>query len=141
VNVVHCPRSHDYFRHPPFQRQLLGNAGVNLCLGTDSLATVRKTGKQKPALDLFEEMRMLAGKDPALRPEEILRMATLNGARALGQAGKIGELTPHALADLIAIPFTGNTAGVHDAVLGHSGPVNISMIDGRWVIPPIAGSK
>ena len=57
VNVVHCPRSHAYFRHPPFLRERLANAGVNLCLGTDSLATVRQVGKQKPELNLFEEMR------------------------------------------------------------------------------------
>jgi cytosine/adenosine deaminase-related metal-dependent hydrolase len=136
VHVIHCPRSHDYFRHAPFQRQLLANAGVNLCLGTDSLATVRKTGKQQPVLDMFEEMRALAGKDPALRPLEILHMATLNGARALGQTGKIGEISPRALADLIAIPHTGRLDRVADAVLAHSGPVSAGMIDGRWVIPP-----
>ena len=47
VHVVHCPRSHDYFRHPPFPRRQLADAGVNLCLGTDSLSTVRKTEKAK----------------------------------------------------------------------------------------------
>ena len=136
VHVVHCPRSHDYFHHPPFQRRRLENAGVNICLGTDSLATVRKAGRQKPALDMFEEMRALAAKDPALRPEKILQMATLNGARALGQAGRIGELTPRAYADLIAIPYAGDRSGLHQAVLTHNGPVFCSMIDGRWVIPP-----
>jgi cytosine/adenosine deaminase-related metal-dependent hydrolase len=30
VHVVHCPRSHAYFRHPPFLRERLANAGVNL---------------------------------------------------------------------------------------------------------------
>jgi cytosine/adenosine deaminase-related metal-dependent hydrolase len=137
VNVVHCPRSHDYFRHPPFQRRRLARAGVNLCLGTDSLATVRKTGKQKLSLDMFEEMRTLAGKDPALRPVDILRMATLNGARALGLTGKIGQLAPRAFADLIAIPFDGKPGRAYDAILAHTGPVTVSMIDGRWVIPPI----
>jgi hypothetical protein len=46
-----------------FERERLANAGVNLCLGTDSLATVRKTGKQKPELDMFAEMRALADQD------------------------------------------------------------------------------
>jgi cytosine/adenosine deaminase-related metal-dependent hydrolase len=63
-------------------------------------------------------------------------MATLNGARALGKAGKIGELSPRALADLIAIPFQGQTAQAYQAVLAHTGPVPAGMIDGRWVIPP-----
>ena len=136
THVVHCPRSHDYFKHPPFQRQRLANAGVNLCLGTDSLATTRKTGKQKPELDMFAEMRALADHDSEISPAEILRLATVNGARALGLARKIGELSPGALADLIAIPFHGKLAKVHDAVLQHTGNVTSSMIDGRWAIPP-----
>ena len=136
VHVVHCPRSHDYFRHPPFERQRLARAGANVCLGTDSLATVRKSGKSKITLDMFEEMRALADKDTTVSPEEILRMATINGARALGQSRRIGELTPRALADLIAIPYTGKKAGLYEAVLAHTGPVCAGMIDGRWIIPP-----
>ncbi len=136
THVVHCPRSHDYFKHPPFQRQRLANAGVNLCLGTDSLATVRKTGKAKPELDLFAEMRVLAEKDKTISPPELLQMATVNGARALGLAGKIGELAANAFADLIALPFTGKFPRAHEAVLEHSGNVAASMIEGRWAIPP-----
>jgi cytosine/adenosine deaminase-related metal-dependent hydrolase len=135
VNVVHCPSSHAYFRHPPFRREQLANAGANLCLGTDSLATVRVVGKQKPELNLFEEMRGLAAADTTVTPEEILRMATLNGARALGRKGQIGELRPGALADLIAIPDAGGKKDFFATVLDHAGPVHASMIDGRWVIP------
>ena len=120
VHVVHCPRSHDYFRHPPFPRRQLADAGVNLCLGTDSLATVRKTGKQKLELNMFEEMRALAADDKTVSPVEILRMATVNGARALGLAGQIGELSENAFADLIAIPFAGKIADIYEAVLHHA---------------------
>jgi aminodeoxyfutalosine deaminase len=136
VHVVHCPRSHDYFRHPPFRRQRLARAGSNICLGTDSLATVRKTGKQNPELNMFEEMRELAANDPRLRPVEILRMATVNGARALGRAGQIGELSKNALADLITIPFAGKKKDIYEAILHHTGNVSASMIDGYWVVPP-----
>ena len=136
VHVVHCPRSHAYFRHPPFLRERLANAGVNLCLGTDSLATTRKIGKQKPELNMFEEMRLLAASDKKISPEEILRMATINGARALGLAGQAGELSKNAGADLIAIPFAGKFAQAHDALLTHAANVSASMIDGRWAIPP-----
>jgi cytosine/adenosine deaminase-related metal-dependent hydrolase len=136
VHVVHCPRSHDYFRHPPFLRQRLARVGVNICLGTDSLATVRKIRKRNPELSMFEEMRALATADPKLPPAEILRLATLNGARALGQAGQIGELSKNALADLIAIPAKAKTSDAGEAVLGHAGNVSASMIDGHWVIPP-----
>jgi cytosine/adenosine deaminase-related metal-dependent hydrolase len=135
VNVVHCPRSHAYFRHPPFLRERLANAGINLCLGTDSLATVRSVGKQKPELNLFEEMRALAAADKSVSPEEILGMATINGARALGLKGQIGEFCPDAFADLIAIPDAGKKKDVFETVLDHAGPVHASMIDGRWIIP------
>lgn len=136
THVVHCPRSHDYFRHVPFERERLANAGVNLCLGTDSLATARKEGKKKPELDMFAEMRSLATHDKTVSPEEILRMATVNGARALGLAGKIGELSKNSLADLIALPYGGKISRVHEAVLAHAGHVTASMIEGRWAIPP-----
>jgi cytosine/adenosine deaminase-related metal-dependent hydrolase len=135
VHVVHCPRSHDYFRHPTFHRERLANAGVNLCLGTDSLATVRRTGKQKLELDMFAEMRALAKKDKTISPQEVLHMATMAGARALGLAGQIGELSENAAADLIAIPAEAKS-DAYEAVLAHTGPVSASMIEGRWAIPP-----
>ena len=136
THVIHCPRSHDYFKHPKFERERLANAGVNLCLATDSLATVRKNGKPKPELDMFAEMRAFADKDPSISPEDILRMATINGARALGLAGKIGEVSADASADMIAIPFSGKLARLNDAVLAHAGNVTASLIEGRWAIPP-----
>jgi cytosine/adenosine deaminase-related metal-dependent hydrolase len=136
VHVIHCPRSHDYFRHPPFPRRQLASAGVNLCLGTDSLSTVRKTGKEMPDLNLFEEMRALAAADKTVSPVEILHMTTVNGAKALGMAGQIGELSENTLADLIAIPFAGKKTDIYDAVLHHAGHVSASMIGGQWAIAP-----
>jgi cytosine/adenosine deaminase-related metal-dependent hydrolase len=136
VHVVHCPRSHDYFSHPPFPRRRLDDAGINLCLGTDSLSTVRKTGKEKLELNLFEEMRQFAAADKTVSPVEILRMTTVNGAKALGMAGQIGELSENTLADLIAIPFAGKKTDIYDAVLHHAGHVSASMIGGQWAIAP-----
>jgi aminodeoxyfutalosine deaminase len=136
THVVHCPRSHDYFKHPKFERERLAAAGVNLCLGTDSLATARKVGKQKPELDMFTEMRALADADKSVSPEKILQMATVNGARALGLRGKIGEVSKNAFADLIALPYDGKSSRALEAVIGHSGNVSASLIDGRWAVPP-----
>jgi cytosine/adenosine deaminase-related metal-dependent hydrolase len=136
THVVHCPRSHDYFKHTKFERERLANAGVNLCLGTDSLATTRQSGKQKPELDMFAEMQALADKDKTISPEEILQMATTNAARALGLAGKIGEISKNAWPDLITLPFDGRFSRAAEAVVAHTGNVNSSMIEGRWVIPP-----
>src|SRR3984957_6653846 len=93
VNVVHCPRSHHYFRHRPFPLKELADAGINICLGTDSLVSVYRKPKQKVELNMFDEMRSLAKEHPSLSPAEILEMATLNGARALGMGGQVGELS------------------------------------------------
>ena len=134
VSVVHCPRSHDFFQHQEFPVNELAEAGVNLCLGTDSLATVTKKPRQSVALNLFTEMRQFAAKHPDMPAEQILRMATVNGAQALGLAGDIGELRRGAFADLIALPFAGKAAGSYAAVLEHSGDVTASLIDGHWAI-------
>jgi len=136
VSVVHCPRSHTYFQHLRFPREELEAAGVNLCLGTDSLASVRKESGRAPELNLFAEMQALARAERTLAPEIILRMATMNGARALGRAGELGELSAGAFADLIAIPVRGRMAEVAEAVLHHAGPVAASMIAGQWAVPP-----
>jgi cytosine/adenosine deaminase-related metal-dependent hydrolase len=80
VHVVHCPRCHFYFHHDPFPLRRLAEAGVNLCLGTDSLASVYKTRRQNVELSLFEKMRALARNEPSLSARKIVRMATLNGA-------------------------------------------------------------
>jgi cytosine/adenosine deaminase-related metal-dependent hydrolase len=136
VSVVHCPRSHAFFGHRPFPRKDLTDAGTNLCLGTDSLATVAKTRGQPLQLDLFAEIRALASEFPELSPETIVRMATVNGARALSLRGKIGELSENAWADLIAVPFTGKSSNAYEAVVRHVGDVVCSMIDGQWALSP-----
>jgi cytosine/adenosine deaminase-related metal-dependent hydrolase len=134
VHVVHCPRCHSYFRHDPFPLRRLVKAGVNVCLGTDSLASVYKPRRQSVDLSLFEEMRALAQNEPSLSARQIVRMATLNGGRALG--GQIGELAEGCFADLVALPFAGKTADLYDGVLHHQGNVAASMIDGHWAIAP-----
>lgn len=138
VSVVHCPRSHAYFGHAPFPFRTLRRAGVNLCLGTDSLASVRTAPRTRPELSLFLELRAFAAAHPETAPEAILRMVTVNAARALGLAGRLGELTPGAHADVIAIPFGGAPRDAYDAVVHHQGPVSASLIGGRWAVPPQA---
>lgn len=136
VSVVHCPRSHDYFRHAPFPRPKLTKAGVNVCLGTDSLATVRKRRRQHVELSMFEEMRALADREPSVSPETIVRMATVNGAQALGLKGMIGELRARAFADLIAIPWADGGGAPWETVLHNARGLCASMIGGRWAVPP-----
>ena len=60
--------------------------GVNVCLGTDSLAS-------NTTLDMRAEMREAQALH-GLGDREVLEMVLLNGAKALGQAGKLGEISP-----------------------------------------------
>ncbi len=136
VSVVHCPRSHAYFQHQRFPRRELVEAGVNICLGTDSLATMKKVRGRPVELNMFAEMRALAATTSDLSPEAILPMATTHAARALGRAGQIGELSAGSLADLIVIPFTGKSTDSYEAALQHPGDVTAAMIDGQWVMAP-----
>ena len=136
VSVVHCPRSHAYFKHRKFPLRELAAARVNLCLGTDSLASVYKKRGQTVELSLFEEMRALAEAEPSLAPRRIIQMATVNGARALGLAGEVGEISPNSFADLIAIPFARKVSNSWAAIVQHRGNVAASMIDGQWAIAP-----
>lgn len=96
TSVVHCPLSKAFFSHAGFNPIALQSAGINICLGTDSLAS-------NDGLNLFDEMAELHHNYPSLPCEDILAMATLHGAKALGLTGKIGCLTPGAQADFIAI--------------------------------------
>jgi len=132
-SVVHCPQSHAYFGHAPFPFQKLRAAGVNVCLGTDSLASVKVSRRAKAELNMFTEMRTFAEAHPDVAPETIVRMATHHGARALGMERRAGRIFPQAQADLIAIPFRGKLEEAWSAVLHHTGPVSTSMIDGKWV--------
>jgi len=132
ASVVHCPRSHAYFRHQPFAFEELAAAGVNVCLGTDSLASAFLFRRQKPELNLLAEMRQFAAAHPSVVPDTIVQMATRNGARALGWQGRAGELSPGSRADLVAIPFAGRASESAAAIVHHPGDVPISMIDGHW---------
>jgi cytosine/adenosine deaminase-related metal-dependent hydrolase len=109
---------------------------VNVCLGTDSLATVYKKPKQTVELNMFAEMQAFSSAHPQVSPETILEMATVHGARALEMKGQCGEISEKALADLIAIPFKGKVGEASEAAVHHRGDVMASLIDGEWAIEP-----
>lgn len=113
---------------------------MNICLGTDSLATLATKRGELAALNLFSEMRAFSAMAPLIRPETVVRMATVNGARALGLAGQVGEICIGAAADLITLPHPSGEIDPWQAVLEHRGDVQSSMINGRWVLnPPLTG--
>jgi cytosine/adenosine deaminase-related metal-dependent hydrolase len=136
TSVVHCPRSHSYFGHEKFPLNAFTRANVNVCLGTDSLATVYKKPRQTVELNMFAELRAFAANYPRVTSEKILQMATVNGARAIGMAGQTGEISEKALADLIVIPFQGKVEDANEAAVHHEGDVAASLIDGEWAMEP-----
>ena len=121
-HVVHCPRSHEYFRHSAFQFKKLRALGFNVCLGTDSLAS-------NEDLSLFAEMRAFQKEFPDVSPEKVLEMVTLNSARALRQENSLGKIRHGFCADLIAIRCARSTS-IFDEVVAFDQRVDWSMIDG-----------
>ena len=122
-NVVHCPRSHAYFGHSPFQFEKFRELGFNVCLGTDSLAS-------NEDLSLFAEMRAFQKEFPNVSPEELLKMVTVNSAYALHQENALGKIRSEFLADLIAVPYARSTS-VFDELVAFDRPVSWSMIGGQ----------
>lgn len=97
VPVCLCVRSNFVtgVGQPPVK--LLSDAGVNLCLGTDSLAS-------NIDLDMLNEMRAIKRYHPFLSERYILEMASINGARALGFGESLGSLEPGKRAYILALP-------------------------------------
>lgn len=103
ISVVHCPESNMKLASGMCPVQKLLNAGVNMALGTDSAASNND-------LDMIGEMRsaallgkITASDASAVSAEQILHMATLGGAKALGMDDQIGSLEPGKAADIVAI--------------------------------------
>jgi len=98
VTVVTCPRSNARLGvgKAPVSRILA--SGIPVALGTDSLASA-------PDLDLLAEMAALREQHPGLAPAAALRMATLNGARALGLERDLGSIEAGKQARLLAAPL------------------------------------
>ena len=117
VQVIHCPHSNLKLACGACPVQRLADAGANIALGTDGAAS-------NNSLDLFAEARLAAllakhctGDPTSGAAPDVLRMATLGGATALGLDGEIGSLEPGKLADLTAVHLGGlGFAPVRDPV-------------------------
>lgn len=101
VTIVHNPASNLKLSSGFLDLSRLIDKGINVALGTDSSASNNK-------LSILREME-LAGllsklySSRNVESYEILKMATINGARALGLGDKIGSIKEGKLADLILI--------------------------------------
>ncbi len=106
-NVIHCPESNLKLASGFCPVERLWQAGVNVAVGTDGAASNND-------LDLLGETRTaallakaVAGSASALDAHRALRMATLNGARALGIDQDTGSLEVGKAADLVAFDLSG----------------------------------
>ena len=107
AHVIHCPESNLKLASGFCPIDKLQKAGINVALGTDGAASNND-------LDLFSELKTaallakaVAGDAAAVGAHTALRMATLNGAKALGMEEKIGSLEVGKFADITAIDLSG----------------------------------
>lgn len=107
AHVVHCPSSNLKLASGFCPVARLISAGVNVAIGTDSASS-------NNSLNMFSEMKTaallakgVAGDATVVPAATALRMATLNGARALGIADITGSLEVGKQCDLIAVKVLG----------------------------------
>ncbi len=101
AKVCLCPGSNRYLGvgTAPVEKYL--RKGILPALGTDSLTS-------NPELSIWREMRLLADEHPTIDPADILRMATLGGAEALGLDRRLGSLEAGKEAAISAVKLPGS---------------------------------
>ena len=80
-----CPNSNIYIENEMPPLDLLIEEDCEIVIGTDSLASNNK-------LSILEELKTLQLNFPAVSIEELVRWATINGAKALGEEGRFGKI-------------------------------------------------
>lgn len=105
-HVVHCPESNLKLASGFCPVGKLIDAGINVAIGTDGAASNND-------LDLFGELKTaallakaVADDASVLDAHAALRMATINGAKALGWDDQIGSLEAGKSADMIAVEIS-----------------------------------
>lgn len=137
VNIAHCPVSNLKLGCGIAKINELVKAGINVTLGTDG----QGSGSN---LDLFEVMKFTAllqkgvNEEPKQMPAyEIIKMATINGAKALRRENEIGSIKEGKKADIIIIdidnyvvqPINDIFAGIVYNVKGYN--VETTIINGK----------
>jgi cytosine/adenosine deaminase-related metal-dependent hydrolase len=128
ASIIFCPRTHAAFGHAPHPWREFLAKGVNVALGTDSPAS-------NPDLNVLAEARFLHERHPEFSGAELLRMATLAGARAMGWDDQAGSLAPQKSADLVVLPVgLRPVEDPHLLLWDSAGPVRAVLCRGNWVI-------
>lgn len=127
LSLVYCARTHHGFRHRGYPLAERLRAGVALALGTDGRGS-------NPDLNMLSEARFVAGAHPEVSPAQVLRLATLAGARALGCDHLTGSLGAGKLANLAIIPVQdGTPQDPHDLLFASDQGVSQILVRGRLV--------
>jgi 5-methylthioadenosine/S-adenosylhomocysteine deaminase len=140
TNVAHCPSSNLKLGSGIAEVSKMLDQGISVSLGADGAACNNR-------LDMFAEMRSMALLQKASHGPEVLpagkalRIATIEGARALGLENEIGSLEAGKCADLAVVNLQGlhSTPSSRDLVSalvysGQPGDVQSVVIDGRIVM-------
>ncbi len=119
-----CPRSNLGLTGAVADVPAALKAGVNLALGTDSLASC-------PDLSIWAEMRKLMEVYPELDPEAVITMATSGGAKALGLGEHFGRIVPGYCAPLVYVDLleTKKNEVLPAAVAGGGDTVKLTIVD------------
>ena len=99
-SVVYCPRTHEFFGHPPHRFREMLRMGINVAIGSDSCAS-------SPDLNLVDDLRLVHSRYPEIDAHDLWRMVSVNGAKALWCAQEQGSLARGKHADFVAFPVTG----------------------------------
>jgi aminodeoxyfutalosine deaminase len=120
--LVTCPRSngHTGAGAPPIED--FYNYGVNVAVGTDSLASA-------PDLNVFAELATLRALAPTVSPGALLDSATRQGACALGFDADYGTIEPGKSARLLAITIPARTDDVEEYLVGGIEPDQIGWVE------------
>ena len=128
INVVHCPQSNLKLDNGICPVATLLARGVNVALGTDGAASNND-------LDMLDELRtaaLLAG--TKITAHQWLRIATINGARALNLTDAIGSITPGKWADLCCLDINDiHTQPLYDVAAAIVYAANRSNVSDVWV--------
>jgi cytosine/adenosine deaminase-related metal-dependent hydrolase len=128
VSIVYCPGSNKWFgRDWKYHLREFLNKGINIAIGTDSFSSNEK-------LNMFYEMRIIKENFPDIDNNTILKMATINGAKAIGFDGEIGEIEVGKRADIIGIDIKDNPINDPlDYVINMAEKASFRMIDGEEI--------
>lgn len=123
--IITCPRSNHYLGNPAPRIAPFVAGGIPVGVGTDSSAS-------NIDLDLMEEIRTLSLAEPGLSPCDLLAIATVGGAEAIGVDDGFGTLEAGKFADLAVFAVAGDDPVRAVVERGGRRTVRAVMSGGKW---------